>query len=100
MAATGFMPRIMRPPLCSLACSRLPRGRICINASEISSTTMRVPSHANERPSRYNSWRVTGLLPWGAALFVVGFILRSIGAVEYDNLPIFISSTVFLYAAP
>jgi hypothetical protein len=50
--------------------------------------------------SQYHSWRVTGLFTWSAALFVTGFILRSIGAIEYTNLPIFISSTVFLYAAP
>lgn len=50
--------------------------------------------------SRHGSWRVTGLLPWSATLFIAGYILRAIGAYHYDNLPIFISSLVLLYAAP
>lgn len=50
---------------------------------------------------KYRSWRVTGLLPWSALLFVVGFILRAIGAFGlWDNINIFISSIVFLLAAP
>ncbi|CAG8979589.1 hypothetical protein HYALB_00010790 [Hymenoscyphus albidus] len=39
-------------------------------------------------------------LPWAALLFVVGYILREIGTFNYDNVPIFISSLVFIYAAP
>ncbi|KZT53805.1 hypothetical protein CALCODRAFT_519811 [Calocera cornea HHB12733] len=49
---------------------------------------------------RFHSWRATGFLPWAAILFVAGFVLRSIGSFHYDNLPIFISSTVMLLAAP
>ncbi|KAL4931166.1 putative RTA1 domain protein [Aspergillus undulatus] len=50
---------------------------------------------------KYRSWTVTGLLPWSALLFTVGFILRTIGAFdEWDNVPIYISSTVFLLAGP
>ncbi|KAI9655871.1 MAG: hypothetical protein M1829_000473 [Trizodia sp. TS-e1964] len=50
--------------------------------------------------SRFHFWRVTGVLPWSALLFVVGFILREVGAYNYDKINIFISSTVFLLAAP
>ncbi|KKK24971.1 hypothetical protein ARAM_003303 [Aspergillus rambellii] len=50
---------------------------------------------------KYKSWTVTGLLPWSALLFTVGFILRTIGAFgQWDNVPIYISSTVFLLAGP
>ncbi|KAL4781850.1 hypothetical protein BJX76DRAFT_312136 [Aspergillus varians] len=50
---------------------------------------------------KYRSWTVTGLLPWSALLFTIGFILRSIGAFgEWNNVPIYISSTVFLLAGP
>ncbi|KAL4945454.1 hypothetical protein BDV06DRAFT_184634 [Aspergillus oleicola] len=50
---------------------------------------------------KYRSWTVTGLLPWSALLFTVGFILRSIGAFgQWDNVEIYISSTVFLLAGP
>jgi hypothetical protein len=41
------------------------------------------------------------LLPWSALLFVIGFILRAFGAFgHWDNLNIFIASTVFLLAGP
>ncbi|PLB38487.1 putative RTA1 domain protein [Aspergillus candidus] len=51
--------------------------------------------------NKYKSWKVTGLLPWSALLFTVGFILRTIGAFgEWDNLNIYIASSVFLLAAP
>ncbi|KAL4897268.1 hypothetical protein BDV59DRAFT_209545 [Aspergillus ambiguus] len=50
---------------------------------------------------KYKSWKVTGLLPWSALLFTTGFILRTVGAFgEWDNLSIYIASTVFLLAAP
>ncbi|CZT42610.1 related to Rtm1p [Rhynchosporium secalis] len=48
----------------------------------------------------YKSWKVSGMLPWSALLFVAGFILREVGAFDYDNLEIFISSLVLIYAAP
>jgi len=50
--------------------------------------------------SHYKCWKVTGVLPWSAFLFVVGYILREIGAFNYDNLKIFISSLVLIYSAP
>ncbi|KAG4411618.1 hypothetical protein IFR04_015252 [Cadophora malorum] len=48
----------------------------------------------------YKSWKVSGVLPWSALLFVVGYVLREVGAFNYDNLNIFIASLVFIYAAP
>ncbi|KAL2863666.1 putative RTA1 domain protein [Aspergillus lucknowensis] len=50
---------------------------------------------------KYRSWKVSGLLPWSALLFTIGFILRTIGAFgEWDNVPVYIASTVFLLAGP
>ncbi|KAL4921922.1 RTA1 like protein-domain-containing protein [Aspergillus aurantiobrunneus] len=50
---------------------------------------------------KYRSWTVTGLLPWSALLFTTGFILRTLGAFgEWDNVPVYIASTVFLLAGP
>ncbi|KAL4765405.1 putative RTA1 domain protein [Aspergillus foveolatus] len=50
---------------------------------------------------RFRSWTVTGMLPWSAILFTIGFILRTIGAFgEWENVPIYIASTVFLLAGP
>ncbi|KAA8646399.1 hypothetical protein EYZ11_005239 [Aspergillus tanneri] len=50
---------------------------------------------------KYKSWKVTGLLPWSALLFTVGFVMRAIGAFgQWDNLAVFISSTVLLLAGP
>ncbi|KAL4878679.1 hypothetical protein BJY04DRAFT_109449 [Aspergillus karnatakaensis] len=50
---------------------------------------------------KYKSWTVTGLLPWSALLFTIGFILRIVAAFgEWDNVPLYIASTVFLLAGP
>ncbi|KAH8590852.1 RTA1 like protein-domain-containing protein [Bisporella sp. PMI_857] len=49
---------------------------------------------------KYKCWRVTGVLPWSALVFVAGYCLREYGAFHYDNLNIFIASLVMLYAAP
>jgi len=48
----------------------------------------------------YKCWRVSGMLPWSALLFVAGYTLREYGAFHYDNLDIFIASIVLIYAAP
>ncbi|KAJ5046381.1 uncharacterized protein L3040_003625 [Drepanopeziza brunnea f. sp. 'multigermtubi'] len=48
----------------------------------------------------YKSWKVSGILPWASCLFVVGYILREVGAFNYDNLNVFIASLVFIYCAP
>ncbi|KAI9803509.1 MAG: hypothetical protein M1825_001852 [Sarcosagium campestre] len=49
---------------------------------------------------KYGYWRATFLLPWAAAVFFAGFAMREWGAYEYDNLPVFISTTVLILAAP
>lgn len=48
----------------------------------------------------YRCWKVTGILPWSALLFVVGYVFREIGAFNFDNIEVFIVSLVFIYAAP
>ncbi|KUJ14771.1 uncharacterized protein LY89DRAFT_122084 [Mollisia scopiformis] len=48
----------------------------------------------------YKCWRVSGLFPWAALIFVVGYILREVGAFNYSNIDIYISSQVFIYCAP
>lgn len=62
------------------------------------------PYHANASSNtdyrHYKCWKVTGILPWSAILFVVGYIMREIGAFNYDNVNVFICSIVFIYAAP
>ncbi|KAI9761884.1 MAG: hypothetical protein M1840_001537 [Geoglossum simile] len=49
---------------------------------------------------KYKCWKVGGLLPWAATLFVAGFVVREVGAYNYDDLNIFIASTVLLLVAP
>ncbi|KAI5833647.1 hypothetical protein K523DRAFT_369685 [Schizophyllum commune Tattone D] len=48
----------------------------------------------------YHSWKVTGLLPWAAALFVAGFIIREVGAYHHTSEGLYISSTRLLLIAP
>ncbi|KAL3426374.1 Protein RTA1-like protein 6 [Phlyctema vagabunda] len=48
----------------------------------------------------YKCWKVSGILPWAATIFVGGYIMREIGAFNYGNIDVFISSIVLLYAAP
>lgn len=51
--------------------------------------------------SKYKSWKVTGLYPWAALLFTAGFATRTAGAFgQWNNLGIFIASTVLLLAGP
>ncbi|KAL2008361.1 hypothetical protein VTN00DRAFT_8343 [Thermoascus crustaceus] len=50
---------------------------------------------------KYRAWKISGLLSWAAALFCAGFITRAIGAFgEWDNLGLFIASSVLLLAGP
>ncbi|KAG9247474.1 hypothetical protein BJ878DRAFT_177327 [Calycina marina] len=49
---------------------------------------------------RYKCWRITGILPWSALIFVAGYSLREFGAFHYDKLNVFIASLVMVYAAP
>lgn len=57
--------------------------------------------HIYQNNLKYRSWRIGFLLPWAAALFVAGFILREYNARGHlDNLNIFIASAVLLFSAP
>lgn len=57
--------------------------------------------HIYQNNLKYRSWRIGFLLPWAAALFVAGFILREYNVRGHlDHLPIFIASAVLLFAAP
>ena len=57
--------------------------------------------HIYQNNIKYRSWRIGFLLPWSAALFVAGFILREYSVRGHqDHLPIFIASAVLLFAAP
>ncbi|KAM7196311.1 hypothetical protein V8F33_006220 [Rhypophila sp. PSN 637] len=48
----------------------------------------------------YQSWRLTGLYVFCAALFTAGFIVREMGAFDYGNLVKFIVTICLVYAAP
>jgi len=56
--------------------------------------------HIWQNNIKYRSWRIGFLLPWAALLFVVGFSMREYGAYHYDNMGLFIASTVLLFVAP
>jgi hypothetical protein len=67
--------------------------------------------HVWQNNVKHRSFRIGFLLPWAAALFVAGFVLREYGAwddhylfISYaqsnSNLGIFIASTVLLFCAP
>ncbi|KAK0502717.1 hypothetical protein EDD18DRAFT_1345536 [Armillaria luteobubalina] len=43
---------------------------------------------------KYRCWKVSGVLPWAATLFVGAFVVREVGAYNYDNRGVFIASTV------
>ncbi|GAB1317235.1 hypothetical protein MFIFM68171_07445 [Madurella fahalii] len=48
----------------------------------------------------YQSWRLTGLYVFCALLFTVGFVVREIGAFDYEHLIKYIVSICLIYAAP
>lgn len=52
------------------------------------------------KSSRYKSWKITLLIPWGALLMVAGFIMREVGAFDIENLGILIASIVLLLSGP
>ena len=57
--------------------------------------------HLYQNNIKYKSWRIGFLLPWSAALFVAGFILREYNIRGHqDNLETFIASAVLLFAGP
>ena len=57
--------------------------------------------HIWQNNLKFKSWRIGALLPWAAALFVSGFVLREYAAHgHYNNQSVFISSTVLLFCGP
>lgn len=50
--------------------------------------------------SHYQSWRLTGLYVFCAVIFTAGFIVRELGAFDYEHLIKFIITTCLVYAAP
>ncbi|SPQ25826.1 57e3c686-fe6f-4cc3-8a5a-0c55b211862c [Thermothielavioides terrestris] len=48
----------------------------------------------------YKSWQLTGLYVFCSVLFTAGFIVREMGAFDYENLIKYIISTCLIYAAP
>ncbi|KAK3384802.1 RTA1 like protein-domain-containing protein [Podospora didyma] len=48
----------------------------------------------------FKSWRLTGLYVFCAAIFTAGFIVREMGAYDYQNLVKYIVSICLIYAAP
>ncbi|KAF1953428.1 hypothetical protein CC80DRAFT_507286 [Byssothecium circinans] len=49
---------------------------------------------------RYKAWKITGLHPVCCLLFTIGFALRTYGAYNFDQLTIYIISTICIYCAP
>lgn len=57
--------------------------------------------HIYQNNIKYRSWKISFLLPWSAALFVAGFVLREYNVRGHlDNLNVFIASAVLLFAGP
>ncbi|MBE7181293.1 MAG: RTA1 domain-containing protein [Terriglobus roseus] len=50
--------------------------------------------------SRYKAWKITPLLPWAALLMTAGFATREVGAHNYDDVGIYIASTVLIMTGP
>ncbi|KAK3313932.1 RTA1 like protein-domain-containing protein [Apodospora peruviana] len=48
----------------------------------------------------YKSWRLTGIYVFCAVIFTAGFIVREMGAFDYENLVKFIITICLVYAAP
>ncbi|KAF2150254.1 hypothetical protein K461DRAFT_287839 [Myriangium duriaei CBS 260.36] len=46
------------------------------------------------------SWKITGLLPFIGLIFTIAFVTREIGAYHYDNLNVYLTSTICMYMAP
>jgi len=50
--------------------------------------------------SKYKSFKLTGLLLFCCLVFTVGFSLREYGAFNYDNVNIYLASTLLIYTSP
>ena len=64
------------------------------------SYSSQILNHELMSSRHYKCWKVTGILPWSALIFVVGYSFREYGAFHFDNINVFIVSLVFIYAAP
>lgn len=49
---------------------------------------------------KYNSWKITGALPWGGVVFVAGFAMREVSIYNDQNLGEFIAYQCLLLIAP
>jgi hypothetical protein len=59
-----------------------------------------LPTHLTLSFSHYKSFRVTAYLPFCSTLFAAGFALREYGAFHYDNVNIYLASTLLIYRSP
>ncbi|KAK4131673.1 hypothetical protein BT67DRAFT_451541 [Trichocladium antarcticum] len=48
----------------------------------------------------YKTFRVTAYLPFCCTLFAAGFALREYGAFHYDNVNVYLASTLLIYMSP
>ena len=56
--------------------------------------------HIYQNMVLYKNYRISFFLPWAAAIFVAGFVLREYGVYHYHDLNIFIASQVLIFCAP
>lgn len=50
--------------------------------------------------SRYRFWRTTFFLTWGGAVFMSGWIIRTLSSQDLTNLNLYIAQTVLVLAGP
>ncbi|KAK3693139.1 hypothetical protein B0T22DRAFT_496043 [Podospora appendiculata] len=48
----------------------------------------------------YKSFKLTAILPFCCALFAAGFAVRAYGALHYDDIKVYIASTMLIYMSP
>ncbi|TPX09583.1 uncharacterized protein E0L32_009184 [Thyridium curvatum] len=48
----------------------------------------------------YKSWKLTGLYVFTSTIFAAGFIMREIGAFNYESIEIYIASIVLVFVSP
>ena len=49
---------------------------------------------------KYKAWKVTGLHPFCGLLFTAGFVVRSCGAYNYENIGAYVASSILILCAP
>lgn len=55
---------------------------------------------ADSSHSRYHYWKLTLWMVWAGIVFTVGWIIRCINSYYTDNLNLYITQTVLIYAGP